>query len=93
MEAQTFSIVPSEKIKKIDLILEMQERILEALSMKATVQQDEHLRVKEFIVQTKMGRTKFERLKSEGKLKTIKLGRIIYIKSSEVERYFNGEIE
>lgn len=93
MEFPNFSNILNDKIKKLDLIYERQEEILNVLRNKSLLEPSEHLTVKEFIARTKMGRSKFERLRAEGKLITKKLGRIIYVPATEVKRYFNGELE
>lgn len=43
----------------------------------------------EFMQAVRIGRTKFDQLVAESKVKTIKKGRKIYVPIGEVERYFN----
>lgn len=45
----------------------------------------------EFMTAVRIGRTKFDQLVAESKVKTIKKGRKIYVPIGEVERYFNIE--
>jgi hypothetical protein len=93
MEALNITMIPTEKLEKLDLIYQRQEEILKALESKNLIKPSEHLLIEEFLIQTKMSRSKFERLRSNGNLLSKKLGRIIYVPATEVQRYFRGEIK
>ncbi|MEM7551658.1 MAG: hypothetical protein AAF363_18380 [Bacteroidota bacterium] len=53
----------------------------------------DYLTPDEFAAAIKASRWKFEQLKSEGKVKTIRRGRKIFIPKSEVKRFYDGEME
>jgi hypothetical protein len=93
MEAPNITMIPTEKLEKLELIYQRQEEILQVLRKNVAKSVDEHLTVKEFLSSAKMGRSKFERLRAEGNLKVKKCGKIIYIPATEVQRYFSGEIK
>lgn len=73
-------------------IKETQYAILSLL--KRVVQQQysevscQHVTLKEFLVAVKIGRTKFDQLVAQNKIKIVKKRRKIYVPTTEIERFF-----
>lgn len=72
---------------------ELQRKILSALENLKIVSPPELLSRKEFMQKCRIASTKFHELRKSGKLKYRKVGRMVYVPSSEVDRFFNGELQ
>lgn len=70
-----------------------QERILKVLENLKIVAPTEYVTLIEFMIETKMSRWKADVLRQCGKLKIIQRGRKLYLPRTEIQRYFNGEME
>lgn len=82
--------VPAEEFK---FWKESTNKILNALENLKLTPPSEYLTALEFMEQTKMSRWKFDTLRDNGKLNIIQRGRKLYLASSEVKRYFSGDME
>lgn len=74
---------------------EMQENtqlILAALKNLNLTPAPDFLTAQEWMDQCKVSRWKFDMLKNAGKLRVKQIGRKLYVAKSEVQRFFNGEL-
>lgn len=83
-------MIPFEDLK---LIRETQKHILEKL---ANLQHGEsskspYITSIEFMDAVRIRRSKFDNLVATNKIETLKKGRKIYVKATEIERYFNDQ--
>jgi len=70
-----------------------QKKILSALENMKVIEPSEYLTAKDFMSRTSMGRWKFNKLREENKIQVVQRGLKLYIKATEVTRFFNGEME
>jgi len=85
-----FILMPLERFNSIE---EMQNRILNSLQNLAAPKSEpnEYLTAQEFMEKTHICRSKFDDMRNNNELKTIKKGRKIYVPASELIRYFEGK--
>ncbi len=80
--------LPAEEFQ---LLKETSQKILTALQNLNLAPQPEYLTAQEFMDQCKIGRWKFDLIKSTGKLPCKQIGRKYYVPRAAVQAYFNGE--
>jgi hypothetical protein len=91
LETVTMILIPKEELIMIKSTLEqllLQMQRLNDSKCSLLKAPPEYLTAIEFMAAVKVGRSKFDQLVSENKIKTIKKRRKIYVPSSEVERHF-----
>lgn len=82
--------IPAEQFAQIK---ETGEKILRALENLKITPPTEYVTTAEFMTEVKCSRWKFDALRDCGKLKVIQRGRKLYVARTEIQRYFNGEME
>lgn len=93
MEPVTLVVIPEEEWRKM---ISAQEEILRLLR-ESRAQQEKtgrtvpYITAMEFMSAVRIGRTKFDQLVAQNRVKTIKKDRKIYVPVGEVERYFGGK--
>lgn len=88
-EQMTMVLLPEEEWQKIKDTQSEILNLLKDLKLSRTNGiASGYITAKEFMDAVRIKRTKFDQLVQTGKLKTIKRYRKIYVRSSEVERYF-----
>lgn len=78
-----------------DFVSRLEKDILEIKSSLYRInalERPDYLTPKEFMAKVKIGRTYFDILVAQGILRFKKIGRKIYIPTSEVDRFFTGEL-
>jgi SAM-dependent MidA family methyltransferase len=85
---QLITVIPLEEWKRLNTNQEKILDFLANLSIKTDVSSP-YITANEFMDAVRIRRSKFDQLVSENKIETLKKGRKIYVKSSEVSRYFN----
>lgn len=84
--------LPADVFEKI---IDSQQRILAALETKGinvVAPEQNPVTAGEFMRATSMGRWKFNFLKDSGRLRTIRLGRKLYVPHDQIKKYFAGEL-
>ncbi len=81
-------------IEEYDRMKETQERILKALENLSLLPSStpEFLTAHEFMKRCKISRWLLDELRAQGKLRSRKVGRKIFIEIGEVDRFFNGQL-
>lgn len=80
-------------LEQVESFFSSQKKILSALETMKVIEPTEYLTAREFMDKTKIGRWKFNNLRDENKIQAIQRGLKLYVKASEVRRYFEGEME
>jgi hypothetical protein len=85
---QLITVIPLEEWKRLN---KNQEKILDFLANLSPKAEpvSPYITANEFMDAVRIRRSKFDQLVSENKIETLKKGRKIYVKSSEVSRYFS----
>ena len=90
LQGRTLVMIPGEELTNLKITLEqVLAEIKTRQSARPTVIRDEFITAKEFMSSVRICRTKFDQLVAQGKIKTIKKRRKIYVPSGEVKRYFS----
>jgi len=82
--------IPAEDLNQLRSDL---NEIKKSLQNIGAMKRPEYISIKEWCKETKMSWWKFNELRNNGRLKTITRGKKVYIPSSEITRYFDGEME
>ena len=86
--------ITTQKIQReLDIIDQSKKNIQRILNEETEELSDPFISNKIFRESTGVGRHIFERLLSEGKLRTTKRGRLVCVHHEEIQRYLNGEIQ
>jgi hypothetical protein len=70
-----------------------QQKIIGALEGVRLLNRTEYLTAQEFMDAVKIKRWKFNQLRDDGDIQVIQKGKKLYVSSTEVRRYFQGEME
>lgn len=90
LQNRTLVMIPGEELSHLKNTLEeLLTEIKTLQSARLAGTRDEFVTAKEFMSSVRICRTKFDQLVAQGKIKTIKKRRKIYVPSGEVMRYFS----
>lgn len=90
LQNRTLVMIPGEELSYLKTTLEYLLTEVKTLQSARPVSiRDEFITAKEFMSSVRICRTKFDQLVAQGKIKTIKKRRKIYVPSGEIKRYFS----
>lgn len=81
--------IPEDRLKAFE---DNQNKILSFIDDVKSQTPEEYLTVPEFMERCKISRWTVNDLRDKGRIKTIQIGRKLYIPFSEVNRFFRGEL-